>query len=77
MTQLPAPQAVIQLVKCGCSKTKCDTARCSCRKAELFCSDICSCSDIDDSCENVERDIPESDESDADFDDAGEIDGFP
>ena len=74
MTQLPAPRAVLQLVKCSCSKTKCDTARCSCRKAALFCTDICSCSDIDDSCENVERETPES-YSDIDVDDNKDMEG--
>jgi len=39
----PAPEAIIQLVKCGCIKTRCSTNRCNCRKAELKCTNLCSC----------------------------------
>ena len=30
MSLLPAPEAIIQLVKCGCIKTRCSTNRCNC-----------------------------------------------
>ena len=50
-TQAPAPISILQLVKCGCSKERCSTNRCQCRKNGLLCTDICSCSDNDD-CEN-------------------------
>ena len=39
---LPAPQAVIELVRCKC-KTDCSTLRCSCRKNNLPCTELCSC----------------------------------
>ena len=53
--QLPAPNAVLHLVKCACAESKCATNRCSCRKAGLNCTDLCSCSDRDDDgCENME-----------------------
>jgi hypothetical protein len=54
-TQLPAPEAVIQLVKCACAKSRCSTGQCRCRKAGLDCTDLCSCSDSEDECENTER----------------------
>ena len=48
MTSLPpAPEAIIQLVKCGCIKTLRSTNRCNCRKAELQCTNLCSCVDSD------------------------------
>ena len=48
------------LKKCGCQKSGCRTASCSCKKSTSFCSNLCTCSN----CEN--RDIGESDEDDAD-----------
>jgi len=72
MTTLPpAPEAITELVKCGCSKSRCTTNRCNCRKASLNCTDLCSCCDGDEPCENqlegeVEED-EEEDEEDADY----------
>ena len=56
MTRLPpAPDAVLQLVKCGCKKDRCANNRCRCRKAGLQYTDLCSCSDNEenDCCHNV------------------------
>ena len=53
-TKLPAPDAVIHLVKCGCMKIDCATGRCSCRVAGLSCTKLCSCSDSDQDCVNCE-----------------------
>ncbi len=39
---LPAPQPIIEMVKCQC-KTNCSTQRCSCRKSNLQCAELCSC----------------------------------
>lgn len=66
---LPAPVAVIELVKCGCSKQRCSSNRCQCRKAGLTCTELCSCSDADELCENVQ----EQDDSD-DYSDDDDID---
>ena len=60
--QNPAPQAVLSLVKCACSKSKCQSQRCSCRKAGLSCTDICGCSDMGDDCENTPKDSMEHEE---------------
>ena len=49
MNQDPAPREVLAFVSCGCS-TDCTTARCSCIKAGLVCTDICRCSEA--KCEN-------------------------
>ena len=65
-TQLPAPESVLHLVKCGCKK-QCRYERCSCRKASLNCSDICGCSgDGEEACENSEQLVPECGEVDDD-----------
>ena len=61
-TQLPAPKAVLDFVKCGC-KTGCKTKICSCVEAGNYCTPLCKC--YEDDCENKERftieeeDIPE------------------
>lgn len=64
MTTLePAPKAIIQLVKCACAKSRCSSNRCQCRKAGLFCTDMCECSE-DSDCENQQ-----SNDEDATYDD--------
>jgi hypothetical protein len=62
-TELPAPESVLHIVKCGCG-TKCQTGRCSCRRAGLNCTYICSCADDDELCDNVEQLAIESDDTD-------------
>ena len=42
--ELPAPQAVIKLVKCVCKKKQCSRS-CACKKNNLACTAICKCSD--------------------------------
>lgn len=39
--ELPAPQAIIELIKCGC-KT-CETKGCGCKKNGLPCTPLCKC----------------------------------
>lgn len=39
---LPAPQSIIELVRCQC-KTNCSSQRCSCRRHNLSCTDLCLC----------------------------------
>lgn len=41
---LPAPKAVMELVKCGC-KTNCKYINCSCKKNNLVCTPLCGCID--------------------------------
>ena len=70
-TELPAPDAVIHLIKCGCIKSKCSTKQCQCRNADLSCTDMCSCSDNGNECINVQNvNVEEtSNESESDHDD--------
>ena len=67
-TLTPAPDAVVQLVRCGCTKSKCSSNRCSCRKANLNCTDLCSCFDVDDMTENkLEEDEYDDDSEDLSY----------
>jgi len=45
----PAPEAVLELVKCGCDSS-CVTTSCSCLRNGLCCMGICKCTD----CSNVD-----------------------
>jgi hypothetical protein len=57
----PAPQAVLELVKCGC-KGRCQgRSNCSCLKNDMPCTELCKCED----CENV-RDYTADTETDDD-----------
>ncbi len=47
---LPAPEAVIEMVRCQC-KGDCTSQRCSCKSNSLQCTDLCLCST---QCENDE-----------------------
>ena len=49
---LPAPQAIIELVRCQC-KTNCSTLTCLCRHNNLPCTELCLC-DTDVQCTNDE-----------------------
>lgn len=45
MSQNAAPDSILEIVNCKCSKSKCNSARCSCRKSGLSCTDLCACKD--------------------------------
>ena len=56
---LPAPRAVVELVKCGC-KAGCNGIRCSCLKNGLPCTPLCKCYGGD--CANtIREDTPDMD----------------
>ena len=55
MTLPPAPQSIMELLRCSCKKTKCALRKCSCFANNLNCTDLCSCTN----CENTK---PDSDE---------------
>ena len=44
----PAPLAIVELIRCQC-KTHCTTQRCSCRRHNLACTELCLCGS---DCEN-------------------------
>lgn len=52
-SELPAaPEAVVQLVRCTCTKSGCSTS-CSCRKNNMNCTEMCECEGDLDICRNV------------------------
>ena len=56
MTQDPIPKAFQEIVSCSCS-TGCANLRCSCKKAKLFCTNVCACKANDvniNSCKNTD-----------------------
>ena len=74
-TLLPAPEAIIHLVKGKCVKEKCTTKRCQWRKAGLNYTDLCGCSDTGEGCENMpEDDSGDNDEEVSDDEDDDEAD---
>ena len=44
----PAPNNILELIKCSCQKIKCETIRYTCDFNKLPCTDLCKCFD----CEN-------------------------
>lgn len=57
MTNLtPASEAIIQLVRCKCAKSRCSNNRCQCQKVGLVCTDLCLCS------EDCQNEYTESDD---------------
>ncbi|EDO37308.1 predicted protein [Nematostella vectensis] len=76
ITSPPAPQAIIQLVKCKCAKDKCVTNRCQCKKSGLKCTDLCGCSANGEDCQNKSGNNDEEDnEEESDYDDDDDDDG--
>ena len=74
MTHLPpAPDAITQLVKCGCGRTLCSSHQCKCKKNGLFCTEFCPCCEGEELCDNApsnpEVDSDNEENSDDDDDD--------
>ena len=47
MGQLPAPEAIFELIHCNCIKSKCITNQCSRHANSLACTDVCNCNDFE------------------------------
>ena len=65
MEEAPAPELVLKTVHCSCRKTACSSKMCSCRNAELQCTDLCGCIDCSnnvDICDEVTIRNDDSDE---------------
>ena len=61
---LPAPKAIMELVKCGCKKN-CAKNNCSCQKNNLVCTPLCKyidCENCNDYCMQDETDDQELEE---------------
>ena len=47
----PAPELTpLQLMKCSCSMSVCETSRCKCKVNHLYCTDLCCRGAEEDSC---------------------------
>ena len=79
-TSPPAPEAIIEMVKCGCGTQRCSTNRCQRRKAGLTCTELCAWADDDEPCENALQEddgdeyIDDNDEKDNSYDNASDND---
>ena len=66
----PAPPEVLQLISCGCKKSKCSSRTCMCVSHGLVCTDLCSCNDCENCSHQDDDDSSSSEESDqSDLDD--------
>ena len=65
---LPAPKAIVELVRCQC-KADCSSARCSCRTKNLTCTDLCQCGSQCQNDEDSQNNTHISDDEDEDDDD--------
>ena len=66
----PAPDAILQLVKCGCKKRSCMSSLCSCVKNNLVCTGMCFCEADDDICQNTELCLQTYESDDNDVEDS-------
>ena len=44
------PETSLQLIKCGCGMSVCETSRCKYKVNHLYCTDLCCCEAEEDSC---------------------------
>ena len=56
--EAPAPEAVLQLIRCNCGSTNVESTNkcsrgCSCKRNNLVCTEMCNCAG-DDKCQNTE-----------------------
>ena len=63
MTQSPAPEAVLELISCGCKKAKCQ-CNCSCSRQSMACTEVCVCTGGEDCLNPHKVVIADSNESD-------------
>ena len=63
---LPAPKAVMEMVRCQC-KINCVSQRCSCKAKELPCTELCMCSDLCDNDEDAHMERTHDTDEDSDI----------
>ena len=61
ISQLPAPDKMLELLHCGC-KTGCGSGHCKCVRQETYCTALCLCENSDNEESNMEDDLNEDDE---------------
>ena len=72
--QKPAPNAVLEFVKCRCVKTMCKTVKCNCSALGLPFTNACSCSQCDNKAEYAESEGEEAENDDDDETSEDELD---
>ena len=65
MTELPAPESILEFVSCGCKKNKCKTGLCRCFSVNLHCTSLCDCQNCD-NCDNEQNDDSDTSEDEGD-----------
>ena len=50
----PAPKAVLSLINCASVKSQCSTNRCSCKRNNMLCTELCKCLLEESNCQNAE-----------------------
>ena len=63
-----APADILQRAHCGCKTSRCNTMNCSCKKAQLSCTELCKCTDCDNNTADEDSVV---DDDDDDGDDGG------
>ena len=53
MDKLPAPEALMKIMKCGCT-LHCESNKCTCKRHGLYCTELCN-NCTSDNCKNVEE----------------------
>jgi hypothetical protein len=38
-----APEAVVELLRCNCTVSRCASQRCTCKQNQLACTELCKC----------------------------------
>ena len=59
----PAPEAVVELVKCSCVASKC-RGICSCKANSMTCTELCKCEASEGTCTNFQHTEVQSDNDD-------------
>ena len=54
-----APEAVVELLCCNCGASKCASARCTCRRNHLQCTELCGCEANEECCNTGAHDDAE------------------
>ena len=65
MTDALLSKAIIEMVSCQC-KRDCSSARCSCRKNNLSCTDLCQCGSACQKDEDTQNKYETDDDDDSD-----------
>ena len=64
-----APADILQHVHCGCKTSRCNTMNCSCKMAQLSCTELCKCTDCDNNTADEDSVVDDDDDDDGDDDD--------